>query len=220
MNYLKYGNKDNTKPTGTLTNLEADVDGNYNVTDFNAVVRQMKAKDHIKNHDSHEVKEINATKSNTLEEISKHLLREYTLATITTEMRMHKARQTRMSTDIQRYFNSTLLRSAFARWMAYGYLVNRPYTISTLCTEMFADRKTISLMIKECADAGWIQTTRLNNQLYCLASPCLVESFKGYIEWRRYLTKATIGKCFLAMKTFEEFTSIDVTQESQYSTDL
>ena len=220
MNYLKYGTFESKQSTGTITNLEPDADGNYNVTDFNALVRQMKAKDHIKNHDSHEVKEMDATKSKTLAEIRTHLLREYTLATITTEMRLHKARQTRMSTDIQRYFNSTPLRSAFARWMAYGYLVNRPYTITTLCNEMFADRKTVGIMIKECNDARWIQTTTLNNRLYCLASPCLVESFKGYIEWRRYLTKATIGKCFLAMKTFEEFTSIDVTQENKYSTDL
>lgn len=159
-------------------------------------------------------------KDNNVVEISEHLQREYTLATLTTEMRMHKARQTRMDNDVQRYFNSTPLRNAFARWMTYGYLVNKPYNITTLCDEMVADRKTVSIMIKECTDAGWIQTIKSRGQLFCLASPILVDKVYDYILWRRRLTKDTIGKAFVALKTFEDLMSIDTTKTDTYSTDL
>ena len=160
------------------------------------------------------------SRNNSVNEIADHLQREYTLATLTTEMRMHKARQIRMDTDVQRYFNSTPLRNAFARWMVYGYLVNKPYNITTLVDEMVADRKTISTMIKECEDAGWIQTIKSNGQLFCLASPVLVDKVYDYILWRRKLTKDTIGKAFIALKTFEDLMRIDTTKSDTYSTDL
>jgi hypothetical protein len=158
--------------------------------------------------------------SNTSQEIQEHLRREYVIALLTTEMKMHKARQTRMDTDIQRYFNSSPLRNAFSRWMVYGYLVNKPYNITTLCDEMGADRKTISLMIKECEAEGWIQTIKSNGQLFCIASPPLVSKMEEYVSWRRKLAKDTIGVAFSALKAFEDLMSIDTTSDSKYSTDI
>ena len=157
---------------------------------------------------------------NTSRQIQEHLYREYTLATLTTEMKIHKARQTRMDNPIQRYFNSTPLRNAFARWMVYGYLVNKPFNITTLCDEMGADRKTVSIMIKECEAEGWIQTIKSNGQLFCLASPPLVDKMEDYVSWRQKLAKDTIGKAFSAVMAFEDLMSIDTTSDSKYSTDI
>jgi hypothetical protein len=125
-----------------------------------------------------------------------------------------------MDNPIQRYFNSSPLRNAFARWMVYGYLVNKPYNITTLCDEMGADRKTISIMIKECEAEGWIQTIKSNGQLFCIASPPLVNKMEDYVSWRQKLAKDTIGKAFSAVMAFEELMSIDTTSDSKYSTDI
>jgi len=195
-------------------NLVPNQDGLYNVHELKTIIKSLKQKE-TEDYCFKEVK-----KENSVYEISDHLQREYTLATLTTEMRMHKARQQRMDNEVQRYFNSTPLRNAFARWMVYGYLVNKPYNITTLVDEMVADRKTISTMIKECEDAGWVQTIKSNGQLFCLASPILVDKVYDYILWRRKLTKNTIGKAFLALKTFEDLMRIDTTKSDTYSTDL
>jgi len=195
-------------------NLVPNQDGLYNVHELKTIIKSLKQKE-TEDYCFKEVK-----KENSVYEISDHLQREYTLATLTTEMRMHKARQKRMDNKVQRYFNSTPLRNAFARWMVYGYLVNKPYNITTLVDEMVADRKTISTMIKECEDAGWVQTIKSNGQLFCLASPILVDKVYDYILWRRKLTKNTIGKAFLALKTFEDLMRIDTTKSDTYSTDL
>jgi len=197
-------------------NLKADQDGSYSEKEFNDLVCNLKNKNTSDYKFELPPKDI----ANTSQEIQEHLHREYVIATLTTEMRIHKARQTRMNNPIQRYFNSSPLRNAFARWMVYGYLVNKPYNITTLCDEMGADRKTVSTMIKECGAEGWIQTIKSNGQLFCLASPPLVSKMEDYVSWRRKLAKDTIGRAFSAMKAFEDLMSIDTTSESKYSTDI
>ena len=158
--------------------------------------------------------------NNSVEDIHTHLLRDYRMKILEIEMGVHQARQTRMLNKVQRYFNSTPLRNAFSRWMVYGYLVNKPYNITTLVDEMVADRKTISIMIKECEAEHWIQTIKSNGQLFCLASPVLVSKMADYVKWRRELAKDSIGKCFIALKTFEDLMSIDTTNTQTFSTDL
>ena len=197
-------------------NLRPKADGDYCEKDYHQMIRKLKTK----NTEDFKFELPPMEQSNTSKEIREHLHREYTLAILTTEMKLHKARQTRMDTDIQRYFNSTPLRNAFSRWMVYGYLVNKPYNITTLCNEMGADRKTVSIMIKECEAEGWIQTIKSNGQLFCLASPILVSKMEEYVKWRRELAKDSIGKCFLALKTLEDLMSIDTTNTQTFSTDL
>ena len=63
------------------------------------------------------------------------------------EMEIFKARQTRMLNRTQRYFNSTPLRNAFARWMVNAFYENQFYTITHLVKEMHTNRQTISNMI-------------------------------------------------------------------------
>lgn len=197
-------------------NLRPKADGDYCEKDYHEMIDNLKHK----GTEDFKFELPPMEQSNTSKEIREHLHREYVIATLTTEMKMHKARQTRMDTDIQRYFNSSILRNAFSRWMVYGYLVNKPFNITTLCDEMGADRKTVSIMIKECQAEGWIQTIKSNGQLFCLASPPLVDKMEDYVSWRKKLAKDSIGKAFSALKAFEELMSIDTTSDSKYSTDI
>lgn len=216
LNTEKIINIPNRRRSSHADNLKPKADGDYCEKDYHQMIRKLKTK----NTEDFKFELPSMDQPNTSQEIREHLHREYTLAILTTEMKLHKARQTRMENDIQRYFNSTPLRNAFSRWMVYGYLVNKPYNITTLVDEMGADRKTVSIMIKECEAEGWIQTIKSNGQLFCLASPVLVSKMSDYVKWRRKLAKDTIGKCFLALKNFDELMSIDTTSDSKYSPDI
>lgn len=197
-------------------NLRPQADGDYCEKDYHKMIDELA----YKGTEDYKFELPPKDQPNTSQEIQEHLRREYVIALLTTEMKMHKARQTRMNNDVQRYFNSSPLRNAFSRWMVYGYLVNKPYNITTLCDEMYADRKTVSLMIKDCEAKGWIQTIKSNGQLFCIASPILVDKMEDYVKWRRKLAQDTIGVAFSALKAFEDLMSIDTTSDSKYSTDL
>ena len=69
---------------------------------------------------------------NSSDEIYNHLLLEYRRCVMKIEMEIFKARQTRMVNRTQRYFNSTPLRNAFARWMVNAFYENQFYTITQL----------------------------------------------------------------------------------------
>jgi hypothetical protein len=208
---------DYKKPTGGhRENLKPQADGAYCEKEFIDMIGTLTNK----NTEEYQFELPPSDQPNTTKQIKDHLHREYTIAVLTGEMKIHKARQTRMDHPIQRYFNSSPLRNAFARWMVYGYLVNKPYNITTLCEEMSADRKTISIIIKECEAEGWIQTIKSNGQLFCIASPPLVNKMEDYISWRKKLSKDTIGKAFSAMKAFDDLMSIDTTSDSKFSTDI
>ena len=62
-------------------------------------------------------------------DIHNHLLLQYRQQLMKIEMDLYAARQTRMLNKTQRYFNSTPLRNAFARWMAFAFYQNEFYTI-------------------------------------------------------------------------------------------
>ena len=70
---------------------------------------------------------------------------------------IHKARQTRMDTDIQRYFNSTPARNAFARLMCLATYDNTLYTKALISKELHITRQAAHVMVEECLDAGWIE---------------------------------------------------------------
>ena len=70
---------------------------------------------------------------------------------------IHKARQTRMDTDIQRYFNSTPTRNAFARLMSLATYDKTLYTKAKISKELHITRQAAHVMVQECLDAGWVE---------------------------------------------------------------
>ena len=105
------------------------------------------------------------------------------------EIKIYQARQDRMQTKIQRYFNSTPLRNAFARICVYAKCVNQFYTISKIADELRATRQAISLMVDECEQEGWITVERTPNRVGIQASQHLFDGMSDYVEARKILAK-------------------------------
>ena len=121
------------------------------------------------------------------------------------EMRVFQARQTRMLNKIQRYFNSTPLRNAFARWMVYAYYEDTFYSITYLVKQMYTNRQTISKIISECEKEGYINVQRNGKTVSCQANKILVEKSNDYTQWRKELAKSTIGKAYNDLVQFEKW---------------
>ena len=154
--------------------------------------------------------EEHSSATNSAEQIHEHLKQQYRLRLIKIEMELHKARQTRMDNNVQRYFNSTPIRNAFARWMVYGVYVNKFYSITELVNELYSNRQTISTIIKECEEYKFIIVKRSKNTTKCQAAPILVEKMEDYCDWRRKLAKDTIGHSLLTLTSFEQLMQNDL----------
>ena len=128
---------------------------------------------------------------------------EYRKSLIKVDMQLFQARQTRMKTKLQRYFNSTPIRNAFARWMVYAYYVNQFYTISQLVKEMSTNRQTVSLIINECEVEDYIIVQRKGKTVACQSSLMLVKAMDEYSEWRKNLIEKTIYQPYIDLKQFE-----------------
>ena len=85
------------------------------------------------------------------------LFKVYTAELCRHQVGIHKARQTRMDTDIQRYFNSTPARNAFARLVSLATYDKTLYTKAMISKELHITRQAAHVMVQECLDAGWIE---------------------------------------------------------------
>ena len=141
------------------------------------------------------------------EQFQNDLSREHNKNLIEIEMNLYIARQTRMLNKVQRYFNSTPLRNAFARWMAYAFFDNKFYTISQLAKEMHTNRQSISKMVNECESENYIIVKRQGKTVECRASSLLMEKIYDYCKWRQKLTKETIGKSYYDLVKYESMKS-------------
>ena len=144
---------------------------------------------------------------NSSDQIHNHLLLEYRRCVMKIEMEIFKARQTRMLNEIQRYFNSTPLRNAFARWMVNAFYENSFYSISYLVKEMHTNRQTISNMISECEEEGYIIVERKGKTVSCQASKSLIAKSDDYCEWRKEITELTVGEAYNNLIQFEKWMS-------------
>ncbi len=134
------------------------------------------------------------------------LLKEYRLRLIEIEIELHKARHVRGDNRIQRYFNSTPIRNAFARWMVYAVYKNKYFNITQLSKGLYTNRQTISSIIKDCEDEGFIIVRRDGKNVDCKAATMLVEKMEEYCDWRRDLSKDT-WESLLVLNTFEKYMS-------------
>ena len=93
-------------------------------------------------------------------DVHQYLIHKYNIELCALEMRTHQVRQTRMDSKLQRYFNSTPIRNAFARWMTFATYTNRTYTIQELVDEIGSNRQTISDIVKDCEAEEWIEANK------------------------------------------------------------
>lgn len=111
------------------------------------------------------------------------------------EIKIYQARQDRMQTKIQRYFNSTPLRNVFSRICVYAKCVNQFYTISQIAYELRATRQSVSQIVNECEEEGWVIVDRNSNSVCVQASQTLYNAQLDYLNHRKELAKnLTKGK--------------------------
>jgi hypothetical protein len=141
---------------------------------------------------------------NSAQDIHNHLLRDYRMKILEVEMKIYQARQTRMLTKLQRYFNATPVKNAFARWMVYGTYTYKYYTITELVNEMHSNRQTISTIINECEAEGYIVVKREGATVACQASDILFDAMIEYSKWRKELAQSLIGTAHTNLVAFEK----------------
>ena len=144
---------------------------------------------------------------NSSEQLQNELIIKHNKDVMKIEMDLYIARKTRMLNKLQRYFNSTPLRNAFARWMAYAFMDNKFYTISKLAKEMHTNRQSISKIVSECESENYIIVKRQGRTVACRASSLLMEKIYDYCNWRHKLTKEITGKSYYDLVKYESMMS-------------
>ena len=105
------------------------------------------------------------------------------------ELKIYQARIDRLDTKMQRYFNSTPIRNAFASLMVIGACNNHTYTITEIVNNLRSNRQSVSTMVDECKKEGWINVSKNGNKLQCNGSEDLVEGFHDYMIFSRDISK-------------------------------
>ena len=139
------------------------------------------------------------------------LLKEYRLRLIEIEIELHKARHVRGDNRIQRYFNSTPLRNVFSRICVYAKCVNEFYTISQISYELRATRQSVSQMVDECEEEGWVNVDRTPNRVGVQASQSLYDGMLDYTKERKRLAKDVIKWKWNYLATMSELVETDLT---------
>lgn len=129
--------------------------------------------------------------------------KEYALAIIDVEIELHKSRSLMMNGKISNYFNSSQNRNTFARIMSKAYITNKPYSITEVCELLNANRSSVSIMVDECEQEGWITVLRDKNKAMCMATEELYEAMMKYVSWRKQHSKSIIGNHFKAIDQLE-----------------
>ncbi|MDC6451390.1 hypothetical protein PQZ43_00850 [Alphaproteobacteria bacterium] len=108
------------------------------------------------------------------------------------ELKIYQGRIDRMNTREQRYFNSTPIRNAFASLMVVATCNNKFYTITEIVNHLRSNRQSVSTMVDECRNEGWVNVSKVGNKLQCSASLNLVKSFNDYIHFSMRISKEYI----------------------------
>lgn len=111
--------------------------------------------------------------------IERQLIKEYARELCVHQISVHQARQTRMDTKIQRYFNSSQTRNAFARVVCLAALDDKPVSRSEIAQTLHISRQAASDMVGDCLASEWITETP-ERGLY--ASPILIDALIHYTE--------------------------------------
>ena len=135
-----------------------------------------------------------------MDKIEEGLSKAYAAELCRHQVGIHKARQTRMDTDIQRYFNSTPVRNAFARLMSLATYDNTLYTKANIATELLMSRQAVHVMVEECLDAGWIE--RPNSEGY-RATERLIWGMENYAH--RYMEMVEETKIHEAVEALASY---------------
>ena len=130
-----------------------------------------------------------STKPVILENFENYFYRRTLKSLCSYELKIYQARIDRLDTKMQRYFNSTPIRNAFASLMVIGACNNKSYTITEIVNNLRSNRQSISTMVDECKKEGWIIVSKNGNKVQCKASEELVKGFHDYMTFSKEISK-------------------------------
>ncbi len=113
------------------------------------------------------------------QDIHRNLLREYARELCVHQLSVHQARQTRMDTKIQRYFNSSQGRNAFGRLMCLATFDGNDHTRADIARELHITRAAATKMVDECLAENWILE---NEHRAVRAAPILMAALDDYVD--------------------------------------
>ena len=123
---------------------------------------------------------------------SEKVLRGYSIKALRYEKKVWQRMQMVRGTPIQRYFNSTPVRNAFARWMVSARYEKLLVTIGQTAREMGISRQAVRTMVQETVLHGWVSQKKEGKINYIEATYALASAWEQYIEWLLSCTETTI----------------------------
>tara|TARA_R100001460_G_scaffold101104_1_gene144947 strand:- start:4 stop:558 length:555 start_codon:yes stop_codon:yes gene_type:complete len=153
-------------------------------------------------------------------EIQNYIQKELSKILCQHEIAIYQARQTRMKTKIQRYFNSTPLRNVFARIVVYANCVNKHYSIQYIADELKTTRQSISKIVEECEAEGWINVIRTPNSVDVQANHVLYQGMLYYVEQRKKLMPKEMRQTWNELLALQTLVESDVTLNDATSVKL
>ena len=118
-----------------------------------------------------------------MDQFEKHLKKQYTIAQSILQLKIYQRRATRMTTPLQRYFNSTSTRNAFARMMFYSANVKSDYNKTQISKELFITRQAAHTMVEECLASGWIEVCKKGRSPTYKATQPLIDATYLYTDY-------------------------------------
>ena len=118
-----------------------------------------------------------------MDQIEQHLRKQYAISQSILQLKIYQARATRMNTPLQRYFNSTATRNAFAKMMFFSAYVKSDYTKTQISKELFITRQAAHTMVEECLASGWVELCEKGRSPTYKASQPLIEAHMIYTDY-------------------------------------
>ena len=151
------------------------------------------------------------------EQIKKYIDNELVKILCQHELAIYLARQTRMDTKVQRYFNSTPLRNVFARMIVYARCVNQHYNIQYIADQLNTTRQSISKIVDECEAERWINVIRTPNNVEVQANDVTYEGMLDYLEKRKKILPKQMRRTWNELLYLENLVTTELTLDDESS---
>ena len=137
-----------------------------------------------------------------MNDIEQKILSEYAVALAKWQIRLYQGRNERKDDAIQRYFNSTPARNAFARMMFVAYYDdNSLYTKAEISRQLFITRQAASQMVDDCLAEGWIEATENGYK----ASQTLADKVMNYVEFHiSTLVQNPVPDLYMSLRSYQQ----------------
>tara|TARA_X000001316_G_C920845_1_gene35073 strand:+ start:941 stop:1468 length:528 start_codon:yes stop_codon:yes gene_type:complete len=151
------------------------------------------------------------------EQIKKYIDNELVKILCQHELAIYQARQTRMDTKVQRYFNSTPLRNVFCRMIVYARCVNQHYNIQYIADQLNTTRQSISKIVDECEAERWINVIRTPNNVVVQANDVTYEGMLDYLEKRKKILPKQMRRTWNELLYLENLVTTELTLDDESS---